>query len=60
MSKGKNSNYCVLDHANKQADRLRRNPNIGLIVRVKRRTADLRESSGVDADPVRDRSEKNC
>jgi hypothetical protein len=60
MSKSKNSNYCVLDHANKQGDRLLRNPNVRLIGRVKRRAADLPESSGGDADPARRRSEKTC
>jgi len=58
MSKSKNSNYCVLDHANKQADRLRRNPNVGLIARVKRQAAGSPDTSGGDTDLVRGRSEK--
>ena len=60
MSKSKNSEYCVIDHANKQADRLRENPNVGLLRRAKLRAGDLSEPSRRDSDLVRGRSGKTC
>jgi hypothetical protein len=47
MSKGKGKDYCLVDHSNKQIDRLRDNPNrASLRQATQRRTAASTHPSG--------------